>query len=76
MKRLLATVAAFAVAFTTVAVTDVTTAKAADYETLYESSDVETATAGVEAKYELSDIKSGTYLFWLYVPEQIGRAHV
>lgn len=71
MKRLLATVAAFAVAFTTVAVTDVTTAKAADYETLYESSGVETAAAGVEAKYELSDIKSGTYSFWLYVPEQV-----
>lgn len=65
-KRLLAAAAAFAVAFTTVAVTDVTTAEAAEYETLYESTDVETAAAGEEAKYTLTASTSGNYYFTLY----------
>lgn len=71
LKKLVAAAAALAVAFTTVAVTDVTTAKAAEYERLYESSDVETATAGVEKKYPFTASTSGNYYFTLYVPAQV-----
>lgn len=73
-KKIVAAVAALAVAFTAVVATDVTTAQAAEaeYDTLYESSAMETATAGVEQKYNFTVSKSGDLYFTLYVPSKVG----
>lgn len=71
LKKMIAVASAFAVAFTAVAAMNVTTAKAADYETVYQSSALETATAGVEQKYPIEVSKSGAYYFTLYTAEPV-----
>lgn len=73
-KKIVAAVAALAVAFTAVVATDVTTAQAAEneYDTLYESSTIENATAGVEQKYNFTVSKSGDLYFTLCVPAKVG----
>lgn len=58
-KRLVAVVTGMMIAFTAVVATDVTTAQAAEIETLYASSDVETAMGGVERKHSFTVGKSG-----------------
>lgn len=66
LKKAVAMVAALAVAFTAVVVTDVTTAEAAEYDTLYLSSAAESAVAGVEQKYPIEVSKTGDLYFTLY----------
>lgn len=72
-KKIVATVAAIAVALTTVVVTDVTTASAAEaeYDTLYSSEATETATAGTEQKYNFTVSKQGDLYFTLIVPQPV-----
>lgn len=74
-KKLVAAVAALAVAFTAVAVADVTTAKAAEegYETLYTSGETaEIGNAGVENKVPFTISKSGETYFFISVAEPTG----
>lgn len=74
LKKMIAAIAAFAVAFTAVAVADVTTAEAAaDYDTVYYTSETQTAAAGVEQRhpFEVTSSKSGIYYVELYTPEQV-----
>lgn len=72
-KKIVAAVAALAVAFTAVSVTDVTTAKAADYETLYTSGqDAEVGNAGVENKVPFTVSKSGEIYFFISVAQPTG----
>ena len=71
-KKIVATVAALAVAFTTVVVTDVTTASAAtDYDTIYESTEMESANAGEEKKYNFTINRQGDLVFTLFVPQPV-----
>ncbi|MEY8331911.1 Ig-like domain-containing protein [Lachnospiraceae bacterium 47-T17] len=72
-KQIVATMAAVAVALTTVVVTDVATASAAeaDYDTLYISESVESAAAGVEQKYNFTVSKAGDLYFTLVVPAPV-----
>jgi len=73
-KKIVAMASALAVAFTAVVATDVTTAKAAadDYDILYESTSVETATAGTEVKVPFSVSKSGAIDFLIYTTQPVG----
>ena len=66
-KKLIAAVAAFAVAFTAVSVADVTTTEAATtYETLYTSGETaEVGYAGVENKVPFTVSKSGEIYFFV-----------
>lgn len=69
-KKIVAAVAALAVAFTAVVATDVTTAQAAtddEWESLYTStSEGETAAAGVEAKYSFTVDETGDISILIY----------
>ncbi len=73
-KKLIAAVAAFAVAFTAVSVADVTTTEAATtYETLYTSGETaEVGYAGVENKVPFTVSKSGEIYFFVSVAEPTG----
>lgn len=75
LKKLVAAAAALAVAFTTVAVTDVTTAKAAEnYTVIYSSPDAgEAGYAGVETKTPITITETaGDVIFWITTPEKTG----
>lgn len=70
-KKIVATVAAIAVALTTVVVTDVTAAKAADdYDTLYSSAAAENGAAGVESKHSFTVSKAGDVYIAIYTAER------
>lgn len=71
-KKIVATVAAIAVALTTVVVTDVTTAQAAEYDDLYTSASAENGAAGVENKYNFTVNKAGKVYFQILTTEYTG----
>lgn len=71
-KKIVATVAAIAVALTTVVVTDVTTAQAAEYDDLYMSASAENGAAGVENKYNFTVNNAGKVYFQIATTEYTG----
>lgn len=72
LKKMVAAVAAFAVAFTAVAAVQVTTAKAAETpDVLYVSSTVESLAAGEEKKFPFTVSRSGSLGFTVLVPSQV-----